>query len=214
MTSQGQPDSLRTHDVSARQPRYHRAGPWLEDLRRLHRAGFSDQRIADELSLTWSPLWWTRRQVLHWRRSLNLPASPVRWQEFASAWAAQRQRWRDYQAERGFGHLLPYRDTRAHRDHPGHELTPLETRILATLAESSGLTRRQLRALLRHSLRHGANGRDAVAALVRRGLVRPVLPLPHQPPVYQAAVSTRARQLRPDTFELLWKKLSGWGGQT
>lgn len=181
-----------TATISRRPALYHtpRSCPLaLVALRRLWALGLTDARIAELLSgLTadgirtlkvegWtveraedlagersgSP--WTPRQVLHHRHRLGMAARTDGLDAARAALAYLRRR---YQADAGWGHLLPSADDPG----AGIVLRRREVQLLCLLRDGGTMTRGQLhdRMGVRHLM---ARGRSLLARLVRVSLVRP-----------------------------------------
>lgn len=152
--------TARMTDRAIPRRRNHRPGPWLDDLRRMHANGYSDARIASELSDKYCPLWWTKLNVYYWRRHpiyVNLPATQgkVTMKEWRVTTAVRQQQRRNYQAKMGWGHLLPWWDHETKREVPGFELSRVEVDILSLLAEEGPSPVRRLQVGLDRPLGRG-----------------------------------------------------------
>jgi len=136
-------------------------------LRRLHARGHSDAHIASELSLAFSPRFWSKRQVWTLRTKLGLSANRPHGEGgalvkgkvvYQSLLELRRASWRQQLRKAGWAHLLAL----------GLDLRPRETRILCLLRERGPQTRRQLAVALGGRLE--GHGHDSLRALRAAGL--------------------------------------------
>jgi hypothetical protein len=155
-----------------KRPRSYRSsadpGAWAIALRRLWHRGYGDARIAELLSclstrailaLEHDRRWdwrtvetmlipgsggrWTCRQVEYHRARMGLPGNRVR-PELQSAAVARVIRWRRYQTQAGWNHLLPKYDERGREWEPEMILRPRECDILSLLRDNGPMTRPEI----------------------------------------------------------------------
>jgi hypothetical protein len=171
------------------------AGTWLDDLRTFAARGWSDARVARELSALHAPRRFTRRVVLYYRHLDRLlvqeclpdePRDPRGYDcREPPVPASEERTWarRAYQVRRGWGCLLPE-----------VELRPREADLLAALRghEPLGATLPELAAAVGVARRWPRTGRETwLSRLCRRGLVEVVGSIitgrGHPLPVYRLA---------------------------
>ncbi len=145
-------------------------------LRDLHRKGFVDSAIADQLSEAFSPAWWTPWKVWYWRRKLGLQVT-AHWRKIPAG--RRRREGKDtylalYQVRKGLGHLLSYYDRDKREWQDGYRLSKRQSDVLALLVEQGPLTRQEIGTHLRVS-RLRAQGLGLVVVAGRRpGRTAPV----------------------------------------